>query len=227
MTAKKKIATVATIAVLAITGTAMAAGGGPGGILGDDDKQEFAQDLAGQLDGVSPVEVSEALDAVAEERMQEHRAEMADAIAAELDGVDAEQVSDALAKHEKQMREGFESGERPEMGSLVTTLSDELGKSEEEVQTALEAVGEKKAAEHEADALQRLDEAVEDGEISEEQADQIRERIESGGGFRPGHGPGGPGGPGFGPGGPGGTEGPAGHSDGASTALPPASGSAA
>ncbi len=196
---RRRIAIAAVIGGLALTGTAMAAGGGPEGLFGGDGKEQLADDLAAQLDGVTPGEVERALDSVAEQQMEDRRTEMAAGIAAELDGVEADAVADALAKHEEQVRSAIESGERPDIGSLVTTLSEELGKSEDQVTSALEAAQQAGMEEHQADALKRLDEAVSNGDISEQQADQIRERIESG----PGFGPGGPGGPGFGPGGPG------------------------
>jgi nucleoid DNA-binding protein len=203
---RAKIAAGAVIAALAVAGTAVAAGGGGpvAGLFGDDHRQEFAEDLAGQLEGVSPNQVEQALDTVAKQRMEEHRSEMAAAIAEQLDGVSADDVAAALKKHEQQVRDAIENGERPEMGSLVTTLADELGKSEDEITDALQAAHEAEAEQHKAEALKRLDQAVEDGDISKKQADQIRERIENGPDFGP-HGPGGPGGPGDlgGPGGPG------------------------
>jgi hypothetical protein len=199
---RRRIAIAAVIGGLALTGTAMAGGGGPGGLFGGPGSEELAQDLASQLDGVTPGEVEQALDSVAEQRSEERRAEMAAGIAAELDGVDADAVADALAKHEEQVRSAIESGERPDMSGLVTTLSEELGKSEAEITKALDAARESEMEAHKADALKRLDEAVANGDVTDEQADQIREQIENGPG--PG-GPGGhgPGGPGFGPGGPG------------------------
>lgn len=202
-----KIATIAAVAALAVTGTAVAAGG-PGAVFGDDKKQELATDLAQQLEGVNAGEVEQALDAVAEDRMAERRAKMAEGIAAQLNGVSADQVADALAKHEEQMRSAFESGERPDRGGIVTALSEELDKSEAEITDALEAAREAGMAEHRAEALERLELAVESGDLTEEQAAEIRDRIESGEGPRGHHGPGGPGGHGgpggFGPGGPGG-----------------------
>lgn len=146
---KRKIAAAAVIAALAVAGTAVAAGGGPaGGLLGDDHKQEFAEDLAGQLEGVNPSEVEQALDTVAEQRMEEHRSQMAAAIAEQLDGVSADEVDAALEKHGQQVRDAIENGERPEIGSLPATLAEELGKSEEEVTDALQAAHEAKAEEH-------------------------------------------------------------------------------
>lgn len=205
---RAKIATAAVAGALAVAGTAVAAGGGPfGGPLGGDRQEQLAEDLAGELDGVNPNEVSEALQSVAEQKRAEHRAEIAAGIAAQLDGVDADAVEAALSKHSEQVQAVLEAGERPEMGSLATTLAEELGKSEDEISTALEAAREAGIEQRQAEMLERLEAAVESGEISEEQADEIRERIESGppagmhggpGGHRPG--PGEPGG--FGPGGP-------------------------
>lgn len=217
---RRKIAAGAVIAALAVAGTAVAAGGGPaGGLFGDDHKQEFAKDLAGQLEGVSPNQVEQALDTVAEQRMEERRSEMAAAIAGQLDGVSTEDVAAALEKHGQQVRDAIENGERPDVGSLPATLAEELGKSEEEVTDALQAAHEAKAEEHKAEALKRLEAAVEDGDITEEQADEIRERIENGPGFGPG-GPGGHGGPG-GPGDHGGPGGPGGPGMGMSPGGPP------
>ena len=76
---------------------------------------------------------------------------------------------------------------------MDSALAEALGVSEADLEAA-----------RQAGAEDRLDQAVKDGEVTEQMADQIREQIESGempeGG--PGHGPG-PGGPGSGFGGPG------------------------
>jgi len=148
-------------------------------------------------------------------------------LAEQLDGVNANEVGNALdavaeekrAEHRTRMAEGIAA----ELdGVNADQVADALAKHEEQTQ---------------AEALERLDEAVENGDVTEEQADEIRERIESGEGpgHGPGgpghggpggpggpghHGPGGPGGPGFGPGGPGGpppTGGEDGSTEGAST----------
>ncbi len=181
---------------LVVGGTAFAYPGGPGP-FGDNDerKAEFAGDLASQLDGVNANEVEQALDTVREERMSEHRAEQADAIASQLEGVSAEQVESVLEQHHEQVRAAIENGERPQRGELVTALAADLGKSEEEIETALQGA-------HQEKAEQRLNDAIESGDITEEQADQIRERLENGprdgGPLGPrGHGP-----LGFGAGGP-------------------------
>jgi hypothetical protein len=209
-----KIAIAAVIGALALGGTAVAAGG-PGGMFGADHEQELAADLAEQLKGVNANQVEDALETVAEEQQAEQRAGMAEGIAAELGGVSADRVENALAEHEERMKAAVESGERPGRDSLVATLASGLDRSENEIRAALESSREAVMEEHQAAALERLDAAVESGDITEEQADKIRERIESGEGpGGPGHH--GPGGPGFGPGGPG-----FGGPDGA---LPPADG---
>ncbi len=82
--------------------------------------------------------------------------------------------------------------------SFISKFADNLGVSEDEVEAALEET-----------QKQMIDEAVEAGTITQEQADQMTERIESGEvcgfmGFGGGHGPGGPGGPGGNGKGPGG-----------------------
>lgn len=80
---------------------------------------------------------------------------------------------------------------------FVSKFADNLGVSEDEVTAALEET-----------QIQMIDEAVEEGTLTQEQADQMTEKIESGevcGLFGLGGGPG-PGGNG-GPGGPGGNSG--------------------
>jgi hypothetical protein len=209
---RKAILIAVAVGALVVGGTALAYPGGPGPFGNHDERQaEFAGDLASELDGVNANEVEQALDTVREQKMAEHREALAEAISGQLDGVSAEQVESALETHEAEVRDAIENGERPERGSLVTTLADELGKSEDEIQTALEAAHEEKSEE-------RLSDAVESGDLTEEEADQIRERMENG---TFGHGPGGPGGHrGFGGpfGGPRGPGGPA--ADGQGTSIP-------
>ena len=199
------------IAALAVAGTAIAAPGSPVGLLGGDEdpQREFATELARELGGVSSGEVERAMEAVAERHLAERRAEMAAAIAAGLDGVSAERVEAALEAGEQQMRRSFEAGEPPAPGDLAESLAADLGVGEDEVERALEAAREQELDEHRAEAERRLDEAVEQGRISEEQADELRERLEQGPPV-PEHGPGGPGlapggPPPIGPGGPGGS----------------------
>jgi glycine/D-amino acid oxidase-like deaminating enzyme len=84
---------------------------------------------------------------------------------------------------------------------LAERLAEELGVDADEVEAALETVRDEMQAEHQARHLEslkeRLDQAVTDGELTQEQADAILEAAESGvfpGGGRGHHGPGGPGG---------------------------------
>ena len=194
---RKAILIAVAIGALAIGGTAFAYPGGPGPFGNNDERQaEFAGDIASQLDGVNANQIEQALDTVREDKMTEHREAQAEAISSQLDGVSAEQVSSALEKHQAAVQDAIENGERPERGDLATTLAEELGVSEEEIQTALQTA-------HQEQGEQRLNDAVESGDLTEEEADQIRERMANG----PSEGgPGGPGGPGGqrGPGGPGG-----------------------
>ncbi|KJS16890.1 MAG: hypothetical protein VR69_07810 [Peptococcaceae bacterium BRH_c4b] len=89
--------------------------------------------------------------------------------------------------------------------SFISNFADNLGVTEDEVTAALEET-----------QLQMIEEAVEEGTLTQEQADQMIEKIESDEGFGImgfGMGHGGPGGPG-GRGGPGGDgKGPGGNSD--------------
>lgn len=199
----RSIAAAATVGALALGGTAIAAtDGGPfrGGFFGGDPEEreaELAGDLAEKLDGVSAGEVRSALRQVREEHHAERRRRMAAGLAAELD-VSRSDVEAAFEKAEKQ-------GPRDFLG----TLSEELGKSRGEVRRAFSAAARKRF-----DA--GLDRAVEEGHLTEEQADRIRRRFREGppgfhrhGFVRPG-GPRGMGPPGgeHGPVGPGGPEGP-------------------
>ncbi len=194
---RKAILIAVAVGALVVGGTAFAYPGGPGPFGGNDGERqaELASDLAAQLDGVNPNEVEQALDTVREQKMTEHRQQQAEAISSQLDGVNADQVESALETVQSNIQDAIENGERPERGQFATTLADELGVSEEEIQTALQAA-------HQEKGEQRLNDAVESGDLTEEEADQIRERMENG---ERGAGPGGPGhhGPrGAGPGGP-------------------------
>lgn len=92
---------------------------------------------------------------------------------------------------------------------MAERLAEELGVDVDKVEAALEKVRSEMQAEHQAQHLEslkeRLDQAVSDGELTQEQADAILEAAESGvfPGARPGGhhrsgGPGGWGGPGAG-----------------------------
>ena len=194
---RRPIAIAGAVGALAIAGTAIASpGGGPLGLLGgdrDEHRAELARNLAGKLDGVSPGEVNRALGQVERERRARHRAELASGLAAQLDE-SKEKVEEALAKAEERMRRGFREGRPPREGPHAS-LARALGKSPEEVRKAFHAL-------HQQRLERELDEAVKEGRISKERAEQIKKRFEDG---PPGprmrfrHGPGGPGGPGVGP----------------------------
>jgi hypothetical protein len=169
----------AAVAALAAGGTAVAA---PGVVFHDDPKEhqaELARDLAANLDGVTAAEVRQALEKVHEQRMADHREQLARALASKLDGLTVTQVEQALEKVHEQLVKSHEAGERPDPQAFVEALAKELGKSEDQVREALQAV-------HRDRIEARLDAAVKAGRITERQADEIRERIEQGG---PGHGP--------------------------------------
>ncbi|MBK5111801.1 MAG: hypothetical protein JJE10_10680 [Thermoleophilia bacterium] len=192
---KKPIAIAAAVIALGAAGTAIAAPGG--GVLGGDPEErqaEFASDLAQRLDGVNANQVEQGLEEVHAEREAEMLNQRAEGLAGQLDGVSVEQAKSALERvHETLKTEGT----RPDPEQVDKQLADELGVSVEQIQKA-----------HQAEQESRLDQAVEDGMLTEEQADQIREQIESGEGPVPGGGHPGPGGPGGAPGGPGAGYGP-------------------
>jgi hypothetical protein len=199
---RRSIAVAATAGTLALGGGAVALADGGGPFWGDRDEgeAEFARDLASKLEGVSPGEVRDALRQVREERHADHRRELAAALATELD-VRRADVEAALEKAERQAEERFEQDRGPRPDAFLGTVADELGKTRSEVRRAFEAAARKR---FEA----RLDQALEEGRLTKEQADRIRERFEEGrpgffGGFghrgfvRPGppRGPGSPHGP--------------------------------
>lgn len=221
MRGRKKIAAAAVAGVLALAAgataiTAIAApGGGPLGLLGggEDRRTEEAQALGKKL-GVDPARVSRALEEVHRERHAARQAEMAKALAEKLDvpPAEAERALQAAfaAKPQTRRDRADDQGERRDRGErerdggpLVDALAKELGKSRAEVKKALDEI-------HQERFEAKLAEAVKEGQISEDQAKEIRERAkeDGGGGFGPPHG--GPGGFG-GPGGPGGHGGPEGH----------------
>jgi DNA-binding transcriptional regulator YhcF (GntR family) len=187
---KKPIAIAAAILAIGVAGTAVAAPGG--GVFGGspEEKQvEFARDLAQKLDGVNANQVEQGLAELQDERRAETLNERAIELASQLDGVSVDRAKAAL----ETVHESVEEGTRPDPSEMDSALAEALGVSEADLEAA-----------RQAGAEDRLDQAVKDGEVTEQMADQIREQIESGempeGG--PGHGPG-PGGPGSGFGGPG------------------------
>lgn len=70
------------------------------------------------------------------------------------------------------MAQGAESGQ-DRMVSMVQTLAEKLGVSEDQVQAAFDEVREEHRAEKEAERLTQLDQLVEDGSITEEQQQLI------------------------------------------------------
>ena len=196
----RSIAAAVTAGTLALGGGAIAMADGAGPFGGDPEvrEAEFAGDLASKLHGVSAGEVRRALRQVHDEHEAEHRKKMASALAAELD-VGQDDVEAALEKAE-------ERGPRDFLG----TLARELGKTRGEVRRAFASAARKR---FEA----ALDRAVEEGDLTKEQANRIRRRFREGprgfhrhGFVRPGGPPGpfGPDGPGDGPMGPHGPGGP-------------------
>jgi hypothetical protein len=193
---KKPIAIAAAVLALGVAGTAVAAPGG--GVFGGDHEAkqaEFASDLAQKLDGVNATEVEKGLEQIHSERQAEMLDKRAESLASGLDGVSVQQAKAAL----ETVHESVGEGQRPDPSEVNALLAEELGVSEEDLDSA-----------RQAEMEQRLDQAVEDGAITEEQADEMRERIENGdlpkgghpggghGGGPIGAGPGGPGGPGGG-----------------------------
>jgi hypothetical protein len=116
---------------------------------------------------------------VAEKRRADHQREMAERLSEHLDGVTVDELEAALAVAEEEMRQAFEDGEPPAPDQFAATLADELGLSADEVADALAAMREEAFSAHSEDAKRRLDEAVEAGKLSEEEADAIRERLEN------------------------------------------------
>ena len=215
---RKKTVAASVVAVLALAAgtTAIAApGDGPLGLFkgAGDRRAEQAQALGEKL-GVEPARVERALDEVLRERHEERQDEMARALAERLKvpQADAERALERAFAAKRDRRDGpperRERGERG--GAMAQVIATELDKTPEQVKEALTAIRRER---FEA----RLAEGVREGRITEDQAKEIRERAEAGGGrgFGPRHG--GPGhGPadGFGgfdgPGGPGGPDGPPG-----------------
>lgn len=105
----------------------------------------------------------------------------------------------------EQLREQHEERRAEAQREFAERLAEELGVDTDEVEQALEAVRGEMQDEHQAERLaaleDRLTQAVEDGDLSQEQADAVLEAAKSGafpGGMRGGRG--GPGGGGHGPG---------------------------
>lgn len=201
---------IAAVLVVAIGATASAnGGGGPLGFLRGDPEQEraqYAKDLAGEL-GIEQDRVEKAIDSVEQKRRDAFETEQAKALAAKLDVSEAD-AKKALESAHAAMRDRIKGmpPERPKRNGddpFVKALADSLDKDPADVRKALRDIARDKLE-------SKLDEAVKEGQLTKEQADRIRKKIESGNGkfgFRvhvdgPGHGPKpdgpGPGGPGFG-----------------------------
>lgn len=202
MRRKRTLATGAAAALaLAAAATAIAApGGGPLGVFDDRDERRAEQARAvGEKLGVEPGRVERALREIHEERHEAREDEMAAALAERLDvsAADAERALErAFAERRKRRAEGPpQPGERPMRdergGRLAAAIAGALDKEPGEVRQALTEIRRERL-----DA--RLAEAVREGRLTEQQADRIRERAQSGRG--PGFGPHG-GGRGHGPGG--------------------------
>jgi hypothetical protein len=125
----------------------VAVAGGPPMAFAAGSDGTFAEDLAAELD-LSVGEVKQALEAVAEKQMAEHRRELAEAISSHLDGVSVEQIEGALEVADEKMRQAFESGDPPSPDLFTKTLAGELGLSEDEVSDALEAAREAEFKRH-------------------------------------------------------------------------------
>ena len=211
---KQAAAGVATVLALGVGATAVAAPGGDGplgGVFGPSPQErraEQARDLAKELK-LPEQRVRQAIDRVGEKRRAEHHAERAKELAKRLD-VSEDDASQALEKGREALRKEFESnrgreGFRPRgaRNAFLKAVAAELDKSTEEVRKALQGIRK--------DRLNaKLAEAVKEGRLTQEQADQIKEQAEKRPGrfhFRGGHGPGGPGGPGGPPPGGGGRNG--------------------
>lgn len=182
---RRPIAVAATAGALVLGGAAIASADGPGGPFGigggGEGEKEFSRDLASKLDGVSPNEVQGALRDMRRERRAEHRKQIAGALAAELD-LDVSEVEAAVVKAEANVRRQFRQSMRrnrwPRKDAFVDTLAVELDKSKAEIRRAMRAAFRKRF-----EAM--LDQAVEDGKLTREQADRIREHVKDGppGGF--------------------------------------------
>jgi hypothetical protein len=200
-------ATGATLA-LAAGATAIAApGAGPAGPFAggrDEHRDQHARALAGKL-GVDENRVRRAMDELHSERHEAIEDELARALGQRLDVAPGE-VERALEKVRPQRGEAMaRHGRGEDRDAFAGNLAEALNKPADEVRDALRAV-------HQAKAEGHLRRAVENGQLTREQADRLKRQFESGRGRGGGHGPGpalgppgghgadgGPGGPSMGP----------------------------
>lgn len=190
----------AALALVAVTTALATPGDGPLALLGgggdrDERRAEHARALGEKL-GVDPGRVERALGEIHSDRREVRQDALARALAERLDVPvgDAERAVErafAVTRPERGLPrpERGERGERGEKGGpLARAIANELDKRPQEVREALRAFRRERLE-------QRLAEAVREGRVTERQADELRERIES----RRGRGLGPRGGPGFGP----------------------------
>jgi hypothetical protein len=175
---------VAGVLAAAVFATASASGdGGPFGILGDgpdERRSEYAKDLANEL-GIDKDRVENAIENVERQRREAFEDEHAKALAGKLD-VSVEDAERALEEahkgFRKELRDGLKTPPTPGekhvfRADIAKEIADALDKDVDEVREALRDIAREKLE-------SKLDEAVKQGRLSEEQADRIRERIESG-----------------------------------------------
>ena len=100
-------------------------------------------------------------------------------------GVDEAALTEALQTVRESVKSGAEAtGERPDRSAMNTALAaplaEALGLDESAVQTALDELRSEKQAERSAELQDRLDAAVEDGTLMQEEADGAAKAIEEG-----------------------------------------------
>jgi hypothetical protein len=209
---KKPIAVLATVVALAAGGVAVASAASGGGVFGSPEEQraEFATDLASRLDGVTAEEIETGLSEIGAERKEEMLQRRAGQLAAGLDGVTVEQARTALESLEPDSG----SATRPDPRQMEKELAAALGVTVTELRQAHRQA-------HRSEMNAQLERAVDEGVMTSKQAARIRRQSRN---PRAGHGRGGPpGGPGQvgGFGGPGGPPPGIGMPGGKGGALPP------
>ena len=186
----------AALALAAVTTALATPGDGPLALLGGGDRDERRAEHAralGEKLGVDASRVERALGEIHSERREARQDALARAVAERLavPAGDAERAVErafAVTRPERGLPRP-EHGERGEKGGPLTrAIANELDKRPQEVREALRAFRRERLE-------QRLAEAVREGRLTERQADELRERIES----RRGRGLGPHGRPGFGP----------------------------